>query len=173
MAKLTFYGAAGTVTGSKYLIESEGRKILIDCGMFQGLKELRDLNWQEPPFDAGGIDACIITHAHIDHIGYLPRIVNKGFNKPVYCSRGTSDLMKLSLPDAARLQEEDADYRNRHHKTSHEPALPLYTEEDAREALGLLKQVSNDGTSATACCLSNLSANASDFSPVPVMFTHA
>ncbi|MCP9496234.1 MAG: MBL fold metallo-hydrolase [Pyrinomonadaceae bacterium MAG19_C2-C3] len=147
MAKLTFYGAAGTVTGSKYLLESEGRKILIDCGMFQGLKELRDLNWQEPPFEASEIDACIITHAHIDHIGYLPRIVKNGFNKPVYCSRGTSDLMKLSLPDAARLQEEDADYRNRHHKTSHEPALPLYTEEDAREALGLLKQVSNDGAS--------------------------
>lgn len=147
MAKLTFYGAAGTVTGSKYLLESEGRVILIDCGMFQGLKELRDLNWQEPPFDAREIDACIITHAHIDHIGYLPRIVKKGFNKPVYCSRGTIDLMKLSLPDAARLQEEDADYRNRHHKTSHEPALPLYTEEDAREALELLKPVSNDGAS--------------------------
>lgn len=147
MAKLTFHGAAGTVTGSKYLLETSRSKVLVDCGMFQGLKELRDLNWSEPPFDARDLDACIITHAHIDHIGYLPRIVKNGFDKPVYCSRGTSDLMKLSLPDAARLQEEEADYRNRHNKTQHTPALPLYTEQDAREALRLLKQVPNDGTS--------------------------
>lgn len=148
MATLTFLGAAGTVTGSKYLLESEGRRVLVDCGLFQGLKELRDLNWQEPPFDPTTIDACLITHAHIDHIGYLPRIVRRGYKNPVYCSRGTSDLMKLSLPDAARLQEEDADYRNRHNKTFHNPALPLYTEEDARAALRLIKPLdTNDGTS--------------------------
>lgn len=148
MATLSFYGAAGTVTGSKYLLESDGRRVLIDCGLFQGLKELRDRNWQEPPFDSREIDAVLITHAHIDHIGYLPRIVRRGFDKPVYCTRGTSDLMKISLPDAARLQEEDADYRNRHNKTSHSPALPLYTEEDARNALRLVKPVAtNDGES--------------------------
>lgn len=145
MSTLSFWGAAGTVTGSKYLIESQHGRVLIDCGLFQGLKELRLRNWEEPPFNAASVNAVIITHAHIDHTGYLPRFVRHGFRGPVYCSRGTAELMKILLPDAARLQEEEADYRNRHKITKHLPALPLYTEADAREALKLLQVVPNTG----------------------------
>ena len=145
MSSLSFWGAAGSVTGSKYLLESDQGRVLVDCGLFQGLKELRLRNWDEPPFDAAAVKAVIITHAHIDHTGYLPRFVRHGFRGPVYCSRGTADLMKILLPDAARLQEEEADYRNRHKITKHSPALPLYTEDDAREALKLLQVVSNNG----------------------------
>jgi len=145
MSSLSFWGAAGTVTGSKYLIESDHARVLVDCGLFQGLKELRLRNWQELPFNAGAVDAVILTHAHIDHTGYLPRFVRQGFRGPVYCSRGTADLLKILLPDSARLQEEDADYRNRHKITKHLPALPLYTEQDAREALKLLQVVKNTG----------------------------
>lgn len=145
MATLSFWGGVGTVTGSKYLIESDRGRVLIDCGMFQGLKELRERNWQDPPFDPKSLDAVLITHAHIDHTGYLPRLVALGFNNPVYCSRGTADLVKILLPDAARLQEEDADYRNRHKLTKHQPALPLYTEDDARAAIQLIHSVENTG----------------------------
>ncbi|PYS92667.1 MAG: MBL fold metallo-hydrolase [Acidobacteria bacterium] len=145
MATLSFWGGVGTVTGSKYLLESDGHRVLIDCGLFQGLKELRERNWQDPPFDPASINAVLITHAHIDHTGYLPRLVAQGFNGPIYCSRGTADLLKILLPDAARLQEEDADYRNRHNLTSHTPALPLYTEDDAREALKLVHPEPNTG----------------------------
>ncbi|MEP6707780.1 MAG: MBL fold metallo-hydrolase [Pyrinomonadaceae bacterium] len=145
MATLSFWGAAGSVTGSKYLIETGGARVLVDCGMFQGLKELRERNWQAPPFDPSSLDAVLITHAHIDHTGYLPRIVAQGFRGPVYCSRGTADLLKILLPDAARLQEEDADYRNRHGLTKHTPALPLYTERDADETLKLIRRVENTG----------------------------
>src|ERR1043166_2888516 len=149
MSSLSFWGAAGSVTGSKYLLESDQGRVLVDCGLFQGLKELRLRNWDEPPFDAATVNAVIITHAHIDHTGYLPRFVRHGFRGPVYCSRGTADLMKILLPDAARLQEEEADYRNRHKITKHSPALPLYTEDDAREALKLLQVVPNNGTTVT------------------------
>src|SRR5947199_236670 len=145
MSTISFWGAAGTVTGSKYLIETDRAKVLIDCGLFQGLRELRERNWAEPPFNAADVDAVIITHAHIDHTGYLPRFVNHGFRGPIYCSRGTADLLKILLPDAARLQEEDAAYRNRHNLTSHSPALPLYTEEDARAALKLVQPEPNTG----------------------------
>src|SRR5215210_1452912 len=145
MATLSFWGGVGTVTGSKYLIEADGGRVLVDCGMFQGLKELRERNWQEPPFDPASLDAVLITHAHIDHTGYLPRLVAQGFRSPIYCSRGTADLLKVLLPDAARLQEEDASYRNRHNLTKHAPALPLYTEEDARGALDLIEPVENNG----------------------------
>jgi metallo-beta-lactamase family protein len=145
MPSLSFWGAAGTVTGSKYLVESDGARVLIDCGLFQGLRELRERNWQEPPFKAAAVNAVIITHAHIDHTGFLPRFVRHDFRGPVFCSRGTADLLKILLPDAARLQEEEADYRNRHKLTKHSPALPLYTEQDAREALKLLQVVPNDG----------------------------
>ncbi|HYY95360.1 MAG TPA: MBL fold metallo-hydrolase, partial [Pyrinomonadaceae bacterium] len=117
MAELTFWGGVGTVTGSKYLVESGGARVLVDCGLFQGLRELRERNWDDPPFDAKSLDAVVITHAHIDHTGYLPRLVAQGFDNPVYCSRGTADLIKILLPNAARLQEEEADYRNRHHLT--------------------------------------------------------
>jgi metallo-beta-lactamase family protein len=113
--------------------------------MFQGLKELRERNWQDPPFDPHSLDAVLITHAHIDHTGYLPRLVQQGFRGPVYCSRGTADLLKILLPDAGRLQEEDADYRNRHNLTKHKPALPLYTEKDAYAALELVKPLPNTG----------------------------
>ncbi len=145
MATLSFWGGVGTVTGSKYLIESGSSRVLIDCGLFQGLKELRERNWQEPPFDPKSLSAVLITHAHIDHTGYLPRLVRQGFKGPIYCSRGTSELLNILLPDAGRLQEEDADYRNRNHLTRHTPALPLYTEDDAREALKLLQPEPNTG----------------------------
>ena len=150
MASISFWGAAGTVTGSKYLIESDHARVLVDCGLFQGMRELRERNWQEPPFNAAAVDAVILTHAHIDHTGYLPRFVRQGFRGPVYCSRGTADLLKILLPDSARLQEEEADYRNRHKITKHLPALPLYTEEDAREALKLVSVVKNTGESFQA-----------------------
>lgn len=145
MASIEFWGGVGTVTGSKYLVQTNRARVLVDCGLFQGLKELRDRNWQEPPFKPGSLNAVLITHAHIDHTGYLPRLVQHGFRGPVYCSRGTADLLKILLPDAGRLQEEDADYRNRHNLTKHNPALPLYTEKDAFAALELLEPVANTG----------------------------
>jgi metallo-beta-lactamase family protein len=145
LANLTFWGAAGTVTGSKYLIENNNRRVLVDCGLFQGPRLLRDRNWEEAPFAASSVDAVLLTHAHIDHTGYLPRFVKQGFHGPVYCSRGTAELLRILLPDSARLQEEEADYRNRHKVTRHNPALPLYTEEDAEAALQLLQIVPNDG----------------------------
>lgn len=145
MASISFWGGVGTVTGSKYLVESNGSRVLVDCGLFQGLKELRERNWQEPPFDPRSLNAVLITHAHIDHTGYLPRLVKQGFNGPVYCSRGTAELLKILLPDSGRLQEEDADFRNRHNLTKHKPALPLYTEKDAYASLEMLEPVQNDG----------------------------
>ena len=145
MASIEFWGGVGTVTGSKYLVQTNRARVLVDCGLFQGLKELRERNWQEPPFKPGSLNAVLITHAHIDHTGYLPRLVQHGFRGPVYCSRGTADLLKILLPDAGRLQEEDADYRNRHNLTKHTPALPLYTEKDAYAALELVEPVANTG----------------------------
>ena len=145
MAKISFWGGVGSVTGSKYLLEHNGRRILVDCGLFQGEKELRERNWEDPPFDAASIDSVIITHAHIDHTGWLPRLVKLGFAGKVFTSRATADLMKLLLIDSARLQEEDADYRNRHNLTSHSPAFPLYDEKDAKEALSRLQTVKNNG----------------------------
>jgi metallo-beta-lactamase family protein len=145
LASIEFWGGVGTVTGSKYLVVTDKARVLVDCGLFQGLKELRERNWQDPPFDPHSIDAVLITHAHIDHTGYLPRLVQQGFRGPVYCSRGTADLLKILLPDAGRLQEEEADYRNRHNLTKHKPALPLYTEKDAYAALELVKPLPNDG----------------------------
>ncbi|KXK05973.1 MAG: beta-lactamase-like protein [Acidobacteria bacterium OLB17] len=151
MTSVSFYGGVGTVTGSKYLLEHNGKKVLVDCGLFQGLKELRERNWQPLPFDPAGLDAVIITHAHIDHTGYLPRLVKLGFNGPVITTKPTGDLMRILLTDSARLQEEEADYRNRHDLTRHTPALPLYDENDARAALDLLKQVHNDGKPVEVC----------------------
>lgn len=151
MAKITFYGGVGTVTGSKYLLKHNGKRILVDCGLFQGLRELKERNWQEPPFDPREIDAVIITHAHIDHTGYLPRLVKLGFDGPVFTSRATADLLKILLPDSGRLQEEDANYRNRHNLTKHAPALPLYDEDDANAALALLRPVHNDGIAVDIC----------------------
>ena len=145
MATLSFWGGVGTVTGSKYLIETERASVLVDCGLFQGYKELRERNWEDPPFQPTALDAVLITHAHVDHTAYLPRLVRLGFRGPVYCSRGTADLLKILLPDSARIQEEDAEYRNRKGLTRHQPALPLYTEEDARAALELVRPQPNTG----------------------------
>lgn len=151
MARITFYGGVGSVTGSKYLLESNGRRVLVDCGLFQGGRELRERNWQDPPFAADQLDAVIITHAHIDHTGFLPRVVKLGFNGPVFTSRATADLLKILLPDSARLQEEEADYRNRHQLSSYSPALPLYDEPDAKAALALLQTFPNDGELHDIC----------------------
>ncbi len=151
MAKITFYGGVGSVTGSKYLLESNGKKVLVDCGLFQGHRELRERNWQDPQFVASEIDAVIITHAHIDHTGWLPRLVKLGFNGLVTTSRATGDLLKILLPDSGRLQEEEADYRNRHKLTRHDPALPLYDEGDAKAALELLNLVPNSGEPYEIC----------------------
>jgi metallo-beta-lactamase family protein len=150
LASIEFWGGVGTVTGSKYLVKTDKARVLVDCGLFQGLKELRERNWQDPPFDPRSLNAVLITHAHIDHTGYLPRLVRQGFRGPVYCSRGTADLLKIMLPDSGRLQEEDADYRNRHKLTKHTPALPLYTEKDAYASLELLEPVVNTGEAVQA-----------------------
>jgi metallo-beta-lactamase family protein len=138
-ATLAFHGAAGTVTGSKYLLEAAGRRILVDCGMFQGLKELRLLNWRAPAFDPAGVDHVLLTHVHIDHIGYLPRLVQEGYRGPVRCTGPSRELAELMLLDAAKIQEEDAEYANRRGFAKHEPALPLFDEAAARQALSLLR----------------------------------
>jgi metallo-beta-lactamase family protein len=138
---LTFLGAAGTVTGSKHLLEVEGRRILVDCGLFQGLKELRLRNWEPLPVDPASIDAVILTHAHLDHCGYLPRLVAGGYRGRIFCTPATKELCSLVLPDAARLQEEDAREANRRGYTKHSPALPLYTQADAARALMQLQPV--------------------------------
>ncbi len=135
MPSITFHGAAGTVTGSRHLLEFNGRRVLIDCGLFQGPRAIRDRNWEPFPVDPHLIDAVVLTHAHTDHIGYLPRLVAQGFRGEVYCTRGTAALCWISLPDGGRLQEEEARFRNKHGKTRHNPALPLYTEDDAYAAL--------------------------------------
>ena len=151
MTKITFYGGVGTVTGSKYLLEHSGKRVLVDCGLFQGERELRERNWLDLPFSVDSLDAVIITHAHIDHTGFLPRLVKLGYGGPVYTSRATSDLLKILLPDSGRLQEEDADYRNRHQLTRHAPALPLYDENDAKDTLKLLEPVPNNGVPVDVC----------------------
>jgi metallo-beta-lactamase family protein len=141
---LTFLGAAGTVTGSKHLLEVDGRRILVDCGLFQGLKELRLRNWAPLPIDPATIDAVILTHAHLDHCGYLPRLVSAGFRGRIFCTPATKELCSLVLPDSAHIQEEDAREANRHGFTRHSPALPLYTSADAARALTQLQPVGYD-----------------------------
>jgi metallo-beta-lactamase family protein len=133
--KLSFLGAAGTVTGSRYLLEYRDRRLLVDCGLFQGYKNLRLLNWEAPPFDPGRLDAVVLTHAHLDHSGALPRLVKQGYRGRVTATPATRELCEVLLPDSARLQEEDAQYLNRHGRSRHKPALPLYDERDAAQAL--------------------------------------
>ena len=139
--KLSFLGAAGTVTGSKTLIEHQGRRILIDCGLFQGYKNLRLMNWDAWPFNPRSLDAVVLTHAHLDHSGALPLLVRNGFKGPIYATAATTELCGLLLPDSGHLQEEDANFANRHKSSRHDPALPLYTEEDARHALKFFRPV--------------------------------
>ncbi len=138
-ATLQFLGAAGTVTGSMHLVCAGDRRVLLDCGLFQGLKDLRLRNWGERIPEVRGVDAVVLSHAHIDHSGYLPLLARQGFRGPVYCTSGTADLLKVVLPDAAHLQEEEAERANRHGASKHTPALPLYTPRDAEVALGLVQ----------------------------------
>ena len=150
MTKITFLGAAQTVTGSKHLVESNGTRVMVDAGLFQGLKELRLRNWQDLPVPAASLDAIVLTHAHLDHCGYLPRLVAQGFRGRVFCTAGTQDLCRIVLPDSGRLHEEDAAYANRHGFSKHAPALPLYTEVDAFRAVSLLQPCGYDRTMPVA-----------------------
>ncbi len=146
MTTLQFLGATGTVTGSKFVIEVGGNRAMIDCGLFQGLKELRQRNWDPLPINPASLGWVLLTHAHIDHTGYLPRLIRDGFTGPVYATAATADLLEVMLPDSARLQEEDAEYANRKGFSKHHPALPLYTEADARRALQQIHGVAYDET---------------------------
>lgn len=139
MAELTFLGAARTVTGSKYLLEHGGKRVLFDCGLFQGLKTLRQRNWEPFPVPPETIDSIVLTHAHLDHVGHLPRLVAQGYRGRIFCTPGTKDLCQLVLPDSARIQEEDARLANKHGYAKHAPALPLYTEPDAFRSLSQLQ----------------------------------
>lgn len=141
MTTLTSLGGAGTVTGSKHLIESNGCQLLVDCGLFQGQKDLRQLNWLPFPVRASSIDAVVLTHAHLDHSGYLPRLVREGFRGPIYATPATIDVARLILLDSAFLQEKDAELANRYGFSRHKPALPLYTSRDAEQALGQFKAI--------------------------------
>lgn len=142
--KLTFLGANFTVTGSKYLVEADKKRYLIDCGLFQGHKELRLRNWEPFPVDPKSIEAVILTHAHIDHSGYIPLLIKQGFKGKIYASYATRDLCEILLLDAGRIQEEDAKRANRYGYSKHHPALPLYTERDAQDSLELFACVDFD-----------------------------
>ncbi len=133
--EITFLGATGTVTGSKYLVRAGGRKILVDCGLFQGYKQLRLRNRAPLSVNPADIDAVVLTHAHLDHSGYLPLLIKNGYAGKVYCTQATRDLCAILLPDSGHLQEEEAEYANRHKFSKHAPALPLYTREDAERSL--------------------------------------
>ena len=148
MAYIQFLGAAGTVTGSKHLINTSGKasrdgglQVLVDCGLFQGQKDWRERNWRDMPVPAKEIDAVILTHAHLDHCGWIPRLMKEGFRGPIYATSPTIDLCGIILPDSGHLQEEDAAYYNKTKKSKHHPALPLYTEEDAQKSLQYFKPV--------------------------------
>ncbi|MEM6454317.1 MAG: MBL fold metallo-hydrolase [Acidobacteriota bacterium] len=135
--RLSFHGAAGTVTGSCHLLEVEGLRILLDAGMFQGLKRLRLRNREAPGFDVPAVDHVVVSHTHLDHVGRLPRLVRYGLRAPIHCTPAAHDLMELTLLDAAHIQEEDARYHARKRSSRHKPPRPLYTTDDARRALGL------------------------------------
>ncbi len=136
-SRITFYGAAGTVTGSKYLIEAGSRKILVDCGLFQGLKELRQRNWDRLPFDVSSLDCVLLSHGHLDHTGYLPLLVKQGFKGNIYASEPTVDIAKLILLDSGKIQAEDAARANTFHYSKHKPAKPLYTVKEAEAVFPL------------------------------------
>jgi len=135
MFTLTSLGGAGTVTGSRHLLEHDGRRILLDCGLFQGLKNLRELNWAKFPVDPRSIDAVVLTHAHLDHCGYLPKLVREGFRGRIYCTHATMEVAELILKDSGHIQEKDAEFANRHGISKHKPAQPLYGVRDAERAM--------------------------------------
>lgn len=141
---LTFLGATQTVTGSRYLLACGGRQLLIDCGLFQGYKYLRLKNWKPLPVDVDRLDAILLTHAHLDHSGFLPALWRDGYRGPVYATAATADLCRILLPDSGHLQEEQAQYANRHRFSRHSPALPLYTQADAEASLDLFRPVDFD-----------------------------
>ena len=140
--QLSFFGATQTVTGSRYLLECGERCVLVDCGLFQGYKHLRLKNWSRLPFAASEVDAVLLTHAHLDHSGYLPLLVKNGFKGPIYATNATLELCRILLPDSGHLQEEQAQFANRHGFSKHSPALPLYTEQDAHRCLKSFRAVS-------------------------------
>ena len=140
-SKLTFWGAAETVTGSRFLLEKDNKRVLFDCGLFQGIKKIRLRNRAPFPVDPASIDAIVLTHAHLDHSGYVPAICKNGFKGKIYCTDATLDLCRILLPDAGHLQEEEAERANRYGYTKHKPALPLYTEDDAYKSLELFAPV--------------------------------
>ena len=141
MAKITFLGAAGTVTGSKYLVETEGKRLLVDCGLFQGSNELEQRNWNKPPVDPSAIDWVVLTHAHIDHTGYIPRLVHLGYRGPFYANAATNELCQLLLPDSAHLQEEDAQYIAKKGYSTHKPPLPLYSIAESQAAVKQFSEI--------------------------------
>ncbi len=142
--RISFHGATETVTGSRHLVETDTARVLVDCGLFQGLKRLRLRNWDPPTFPVRRLDAVVLTHAHIDHSGYLPRMTRHGYRGPIHCTPGTAALLRILLPDAAWLQEEDARHANKYGYSKHHPAEPLYTRADAEVALGLIHEVPFD-----------------------------
>ena len=141
MVGLQFLGAAQTVTGSRFFLSVNGQRLLVDCGLFQGGRSLRQRNWEPFPVPPDSLDAVVLTHAHIDHSGYLPRLVKEGFQGPIYCTPATADLLTLLLPDSGHLQERDAYFANKKKYSRHDPALPLYTEQEARQVLKHLQPV--------------------------------
>jgi len=148
--RVTFWGAAETVTGSRFLVETESARVLVDCGLFQGLKRLRLMNWDPFPVDPASLDAVVLTHAHVDHSGYLPALVRHGFDGPIWCTPGTAELARILLLDAAHLQEEDARYADKRRSSRHHPALPLFTQVDAERALERLRPHERDTPFAPA-----------------------
>jgi len=138
---LQFLGGVGTVTGSKFLVRAGGNTVLFDAGLFQGLRELRSRNWDTPPFDAAALDAVVVTHAHVDHSGYLPRLVAAGYRGPIYATPSTAALLEIVLPDSAHLQEEEAQYANRKGFSKHDPALPLFTVDDAEATIRQIRTI--------------------------------
>lgn len=145
---LWFLGAAGTVTGSKFLVETPGARLLVDCGLFQGPREWRRRNWEPLPVEPAGVDAVVLSHAHLDHCGYLPLLVRNGFGGPVLCTPATARLVAIVLRDAAHLQENEAGLANERGYSKHTPALPLFDSADAEEAIGLLRPVTHDTPAA-------------------------
>lgn len=158
--RISFWGAAGTVTGSRFVVETGGRRLLVDCGLFQGIKPVRSRNWDPFPVDPASIDAVVLTHAHIDHSGYLPALVRDGFRGEIWSTHATAELCRILLLDAAHLQEEDARQANRRRSSRHQPALPLFTTEDAQKALARF------GTQPFGTTFSPLPGVEATFSPV-------